>query len=126
MASSVAFDESGRVRIIPSSQSELCSSIVESTKSFVDCVDDFESIIQQYLIDTLETKASELKRTKLVAMGLNNQIINETEQRKEKENELRSIIKSQESALKKLKTKYQSLCSVETKQTNSIQKLLKL
>ena len=84
------------------------------------------NIIQQYLIDTLETKASELKKTKLIAIGLNNKIINEREQRTEKENELKSIIKSQESALKKLKTKYQSLCTVETKQINTINKLLKL
>ena len=104
MASSVAFDESGKVRIIPPAQAGLCSSVVESTKAFVNCVDDFESIIQQYLIDTLETKAGELKKTKLVAIGLNNKIINEREQRTEKENELKSIIKSQESALKKLKT----------------------
>merc|ERR1719384_883180 len=120
MASSISFDDYGKVRIIPSAQSELCSSIVDSTKSFVNCVDDFESIIQEYLIDILEAKSTELKKTKLLAIGLNNQIINETEQRKEKENELKSIIKSHQNTLKKLKTKYQSLCNVETKQNNTM------
>eukprot|EP01084_Bolivina_argentea_P105856 189581_1 len=103
MASAVSFDEFGKVRIIPSEQSELCSSIVDSTKSFVNCVDDFESIIQQYLIDILQTKSTELKKIKLLAIGLNNKIINETEQRKEKENELKSLIKSHQNTLKKLK-----------------------
>ena len=126
MASSVTFDENGRVRIIPSSQSELCSSIVSSTKSFLNCVDEFESIIQEYLIDVLEAKSLELKKTKLSAIGLNNKIVNETEQRKEKENQLKSIIKQNQDALKKLKTKHQSLCNVETKQNNEMAKLLKL
>ena len=125
MANAISFDDSGKVRIIPAEQSDLCASIVESTKSFVNCVDDFESIIEQYLIDILETKSKELKKTKLLAIGLNNQIINETEQRKEKQNELKSLIKSQQNALKKLKMKYQSLCNVENKQNNTMTKLLK-
>eukprot|EP00484_Ammonia_sp_Unknown_P013319 CAMPEP_0197052508 /NCGR_PEP_ID=MMETSP1384-20130603/26984_1 /TAXON_ID=29189 /ORGANISM="Ammonia sp." /LENGTH=126 /DNA_ID=CAMNT_0042485259 /DNA_START=44 /DNA_END=424 /DNA_ORIENTATION=- len=125
MANAVSFDESGNVRIIPTANAELCQSIVDSTKSFVNCVDDFESIIQQYLIDILESKATELKDTKLLAIGLKNQIINETELRKEKENELKSLIKSQQKLLKKLKMKHQSLVNVEQKQTNTMTKLQK-
>eukprot|EP00483_Globobulimina_turgida_P009102 UN09120 len=126
MAASVGFDEKGKVRIIPSEQSELCLSIVQSTKSFVNCVNDFESIIQQHLIAILQTKSTELEKTKLLAIGLNNRIINETEQRKEKENELTSIIKSNKNILKQLNMKYDSLCNVENKQNNTLTKLLKL
>eukprot|EP01083_Nonionella_stella_P172708 593547_1 len=92
MASSVSFDENGKVRIIPCEESEACASIIESAKAFAGYVDDFESIIEQYLINTLETKSSELKKNKLQAIGLNNQIINEREQRKDKENELKCTI----------------------------------
>eukprot|EP01084_Bolivina_argentea_P115271 205001_1 len=119
MADSVSFDDNGKVRIIPCEESETCGSIIESAKAFAGYVDDFESIIEQYLINTLETKSSELKKIKLQAIGLNNQIINEREQRKEKENELKCVVKSNQNRLKKLKMKYQSLCNVESKQNNA-------
>ena len=126
MANNINFDANGKVRIIGQNESELCSSIVSSTKSFISCVDDFESIIQKYLINILEMKSSELKDIKLKSIGLNNKILNEIELRKEKENELKLKLKSKQNELKKLKSKYQSLCNVESKQNNTINKLLKL
>eukprot|EP01083_Nonionella_stella_P040941 111014_1 len=116
MASSVSFDTNCKVRIIPRGESEACTSIIESAKTFSGYVDDFESIIEQYLIGMLEIKSSELKKIKLQAIGLNNQIINEREQRKEKESESKCIITSNQNRLKKLRMNYQSLCNVENTQ----------
>ena len=126
MASSVSFDETGRVRIIPASQSALCGSIVECTQSFVDCVDDFESMIQQFLIDVLEMKSTELNNIKLAAIGLNNKIMNEKEQRTEKENELKSDLKANQNTLNRLRRKHQSLDNALNQQNSAIDKLQKM
>ena len=85
----------------------------------------FQTTVNQ-LLKVLEKQSSHLNQHKLYAIGLRNKLNNEKQQRKEKENDLKSLISQNLRELERCQIEFDSLCKTEQFQQNEIQKFKKM
>ena len=75
------------------------------------------------LTDVLEQQAQKIEDAKLKAIGARNKIEGEEDNRRKKEQELKSLINEKKMILERLTYEYESLTKVDTEQQRTIEKL---
>ena len=75
------------------------------------------------LTDVLEQQAQKIEDAKLKAIGARNKIEGEEDNRRKKEQELKTLINEKKMMLERLTFQYESLAKVENEQKLTIEKL---
>ena len=75
------------------------------------------------LTDVLEQQAQKIEEAKLKAIGARNKIEGEEDNRRKKEQELKTLINEKKMILERLTYEYESLCKVDQEQQRTIEKL---
>lgn len=75
------------------------------------------------LTEVLEQQAEKIESAKLRAIGARNKIEGEEDNRRKKEQELKTLINEKKMMLERLTFEYESLCKVENDQKLTIEKL---
>ena len=75
------------------------------------------------LTNVLEQQAQKIEDAKLKAIGARNKIEGEEDNRRKKEQELKTLINEKKMILERLTYEYESLTKVDTEQQRTIEKL---
>ena len=75
------------------------------------------------LVEVLDSQAVKIEQEKLRAVGIRNQLENESENRKKKQQELDQLINEKRAELERYMYQLESLAKVEEKQRKTIERL---
>ena len=122
IAVNITFDENNQIRVLEADKYRE----TENLKS--ECIDFLKKIVNfndnvKTLVEVLDAQAEKIEDQKLKAVGARNKIEGEEDQRRSKEQELKTLINEKRMELERLTVEFDSLAKVEAEQKLMIDKL---
>lgn len=119
---SITFDENNNIRVLESSLFNDCQMMQTESYEFISKMKKFEEMVGS-LVDVLDGQAVKIEQEKLKAVGIRNQLENEAESRKKKQQELEVVINEKRAELERYLYQLESLSKVEEEQRKQIERL---
>mmetsp|Transcript_13712 Transcript_13712/g.20059 ORF Transcript_13712/g.20059 Transcript_13712/m.20059 type:complete len:131 (+) Transcript_13712:13-405(+) len=119
---SITFDDNNNIRVLESGLYNDSLSLQTECYDFINKMKKFQESVGD-LVEVLDTQASKIEHEKLRAVGLRNQVDNEHEMRKKKQQELNFLINEKISELERYNYQLESLMKVESEQEQLIERL---
>lgn len=118
----ITFDENNQIRVLAADKYRETENVKSETIDFLKKIMSFNEMVTT-LIDVLETQAAKIEEAKLKAVGSRNKIEGEEDNRRKREQELKTIINEKRLLLERLTFEFESLQKVEMEQKTTIEKL---
>ncbi|KAL7752927.1 hypothetical protein RI367_001376 [Sorochytrium milnesiophthora] len=118
----VTFDDFSKLRVLPAQQYEASEKLKQQCQEFTSSISDFNAIIRDFT-DTVSSKAAEIEREKLKAIGLRNRAMREQETRKRQEARYLTLIHERQAELDRLTAQLESLQKTEMEQAALMESL---
>lgn len=119
---SITFDENNNIRVLEASLFNDCQLMQSQSYEFVNKMKKFEEMVGS-LVEVLDSQAVKIEQEKLRAVGIRNQMENEAENRKKKQQELEVVINEKRAELERYLYQLESLNKVEEEQRKLIERL---
>lgn len=119
---SITFDDNNNIRVLESSMFNDCQMMQSESYEFINKMKKFEEMVGS-LVDVLDGQAVKIEQEKLRAVGIRNQLENEAESRKKKQQELEVVINEKRAELERYLYQLESLSKVEEEQRKLIERL---
>ena len=124
-ATSLEFDDFGKIRILPALVYEESDKAKEETKEFMSNVEQFQNLISTLLQD-LQMNASVIQQEQLHALGLKSKVESATQYKQIQESTLKNLIVSRQAELNRLIKQTESLLKVKQEQIAFVEHLSNL
>lgn len=118
----ISFDGEGRVRVLDPEKFKATEELEKDARGFVGKVHDFTTTVRG-IVDDLSKHAVRIEKEKLKAIGQRNLVDSERELRKRKQREYQALIDERMAELQRLTNEYDSLCRMEQRQRQLLEKL---
>ena len=122
IAVNITFDENNQIRVLESDKYRETENLKSECIDFLKKIMNFNENVKT-LIEVLDAQAEKIEDQKLKAVGARNKIEGEEDQRRRKEQELKTLINEKKMELERLTVEYESLAKVEAEQKLMIDKL---
>ena len=119
---SITFDETNNIRVLEASLFNDCQTMQSQSYEFVNKMKKFEEMVES-LVEVLDSQAVKIEQEKLRAVGIRNQMENEGENRKKKQQEFEVVINEKRAELERYLYQLESLNKVEEEQRKLIERL---
>jgi intraflagellar transport protein 20 len=119
---SITFDDNNNIRVLEASLFNDCQTMQTESYEFINKMKKFEEMVGS-LVDVLDGQAVKIEQEKLKAVGIRNQLENEAENRKKKQQELELMINEKRAELERYLYQLESLTKVEEDQRKQIERL---
>lgn len=119
---SITFDENNQIRVLESSLFNDSLSLQTASYEFINDMKRFQETVGS-LVEVLDEQAGKIENEKLRSVGLRNQVDNEADARKKKQQELVFLINEKIAELERYSYQYESLTKVEDEQKQLIERL---
>eukprot|EP00355_Strombidium_rassoulzadegani_P009215 CAMPEP_0168617536 /NCGR_PEP_ID=MMETSP0449_2-20121227/5592_1 /TAXON_ID=1082188 /ORGANISM="Strombidium rassoulzadegani, Strain ras09" /LENGTH=125 /DNA_ID=CAMNT_0008658353 /DNA_START=14 /DNA_END=387 /DNA_ORIENTATION=+ len=111
----ITFDENNQIRVLAADKFRETENLKSECIDFLKKIMSFNDMVTT-LNEVLEQQAQKIEDAKLKAIGARNKIEGEEDNRKKKEQELKTIINEKKMILERLTYEYESLSKVENEQ----------
>jgi intraflagellar transport protein 20 len=118
----ITFDENNQIRVLAADKYRETENVKSETIDFLKRIMSFNEMVNT-LIEVLESQASKIEDAKLKAVGARNKIEGEEDNRRKKEQEIKTLINEKRLLLERLTIEFESLQKVESEQKSTIEKL---
>ena len=118
----ITFDENNQIRVLSSEKYRETENMKTECIDFLKKIMSFNDMVTT-LIEVLDTQAQKIEDAKLKAVGARNKIEGEEDNRRKKEQELKTLINEKRLLLERLTFEHDSLKKVEQEQRLQIEKL---
>ena len=118
----ITFDENNQIRVLAADKYRETENVKSETIDFLKRIMSFNEMVNT-LIEVLESQASKIEDAKLKAVGARNKIEGEEDNRRKKEQEIKTLINEKRLLLERLTFEFDSLQKVESEQKSTIEKL---
>ena len=119
---SITFDDNNNIRVLEAGLFNDCLTMQTESYEFINKMKKFEEMVGS-LVDVLDSQAVKIEQEKLKAVGIRNQLENEAENRKKKQQELELMINEKRAELERYLYQLESLTKVEEDQRKQIERL---
>ena len=119
---SITFDDNNNIRVLEAGLFNDCLMMQTESYEFINKMKKFEEMVGS-LVEVLDSQAVKIEQEKLRAVGIRNQLENESENRKKKQQELDQLINEKRAELERYMYQLESLAKVEEKQRKTIERL---
>ena len=119
---SITFDDNNNIRVLEESLFNDCQMMQTESYEFINKMKKFEEMVGS-LVEVLDGQAGKIEQEKLKAVGIRNQVENESENRKKKQQELEQLINEKRAELERYTYQLESLMKVEEEQRQRIERL---
>ena len=118
----ITFDENNQIRVLAADKFRETENLKSECIDFLKKIMSFNDMVTS-LNEVLDQQATKIEDAKLKAIGARNKIEGEEDNRRKKEQELKTIINEKKMILERLTYEYESLQKVENEQKLTIEKL---
>lgn len=118
----ITFDENNQIRVLAADKYRETENVKSETIDFLKRIMSFNEMVTT-LIEVLETQGEKIEDAKLKAVGARNKIEGEEDNRRKREQELKTLINEKRLLLERLTFEFESLQKVEGEQKSTIEKL---
>ena len=118
----ITFDENNQIRVLSTEKFRETENMKTETIDFLKKIMSFNEMVGT-LIEVLDSQAQKIEDAKLKAVGARNKIEGEEDNRRAKEQELRTLINEKKLMLERLTFEYESLQKVVADQEKTLDKL---
>ena len=118
----ITFDENNQIRVLSQEKYRETEAMKTETIDFLKKIMSFNDMVTT-LIEVLDSQAQKIEDAKLKAVGARNKIEGEEDNRRAKEQELKTLINEKRLLLERLTFEHESLQKVEADQRLTIEKL---
>lgn len=118
----ITFDENNQIRVLSADKYRETEQVKGETIDFLKKIMGFNDMVSM-LTEVLDVQAQKIEDAKLKAVGARNKIEGEEDNRRKKEQELKTTINEKRLLLERLTFEYESLQKVEQEQKTTIEKL---
>ena len=118
----ITFDENNQIRVLSADKYRETEQVKGETIDFLKKIMGFNDMVSM-LTEVLDVQAQKIEDAKLKAVGARNKIEGEEDNRRKKEQELKTTINEKRLLLERLTYEFESLQKVEQEQKTTIEKL---
>uniref|UniRef100_A0A7S3I744 Uncharacterized protein n=1 Tax=Favella ehrenbergii TaxID=182087 RepID=A0A7S3I744_9SPIT len=118
----ITFDENNQIRVLSQEKYRETEQMKTETIDFLKKIMSFNDMVTT-LIEVLDSQAQKIEDAKLKAVGARNKIEGEEDNRRAKEQELKTLINEKRLLLERLTFEHDSLQKVDNEQKLTIEKL---
>ena len=118
----ITFDENNQIRVLPAEKYRETENLKGECIDFLKKIMNFNDMVST-LTEVLDTQAQKIEDAKLKAVGSRNKIEGEEDNRRKREQELKTHINEKKMMLERLTYQYESLQRVANEQKLTIEKL---
>ena len=118
----ITFDENNQIRVLAADKYRETENLKGECIDFLKKIMNFNDMVST-LIEVLDTQAQKIEDAKLKAVGSRNKIEGEEDNRRKREQELKTLINEKKMMLERLTYQYESLGKVANEQKLTIEKL---
>ena len=118
----ITFDENNQIRVLAADKFRETENLKSECIDFLKKIMSFNDMVTS-LNEVLDQQAQKIEDAKLKAIGARNKIEGEEDNRRKREQELKTIINEKKMILERLTYEYESLQKVENEQKLTIEKL---
>ncbi len=118
----ITFDENNQIRVLSADKYRETDNLKGECIDFLKKIMNFNEMVST-LIEVLDTQAQKIEDAKLKAVGSRNKIEGEEDNRRKREQELKTLINEKKMMLERLTYQYESLQKVANEQKLTIEKL---
>ena len=118
----ITFDENNQIRVLAADKYRETENLKGECIDFLKKIMNFNDMVST-LIEVLDTQAQKIEDAKLKAVGSRNKIEGEEDNRRKREQELKTLINEKKMMLETLTYQYESLGKVANEQKLTIEKL---
>ena len=118
----ITFDENNQIRVLSADKYRETENLKSECIDFLKKIMSFNDMVTT-LTEVLEQQAQKIEDAKLKAIGARNKIEGEEDNRRKREQELKTLINEKKMMLERLTYQHESLCKVENEQKLTIEKL---
>lgn len=118
----ITFDENNQIRVLAADKYRETENLKGECIDFLKKIMNFNDMVST-LIEVLDTQAQKIEDAKLKAVGSRNKIEGEEDNRRKREQELKTLINEKKMMLERLTYQYESLQKVANEQKLTIEKL---
>merc|ERR1712086_904975 len=122
MGVNITFDENNQIRVLSADKYRETENLKSECIDFLKKIMSFNDMVTT-LTEVLEQQAQKIEEAKLKAIGARNKIEGEEDNRRKKEQELKTQINEKRMMLERLNYQFDSLQKVEQEQKLTIEKL---
>ena len=118
----ITFDENNQIRVLSADKYRETENLKSECIDFLKKIMSFNDMVTT-LTEVLEAQAQKIEDAKLKAIGARNKIEGEEDNRRKREQELKTLINEKKMMLERLTYQHESLTKVENEQKLTIEKL---
>ncbi len=118
----ITFDENNQIRVLAADKYRETENLKGECIDFLKKIMNFNDMVST-LIEVLDAQAQKIEDAKLKAVGSRNKIEGEEDNRRKREQELKTLINEKKMMLERLTYQYESLQKVANEQKLTIEKL---
>ncbi|TNV82242.1 hypothetical protein FGO68_gene970 [Halteria grandinella] len=118
----ITFDENNQIRVLAADKYRETENLKGECIDFLKKIMNFNDMVST-LIDVLDSQAQKIEDAKLKAVGSRNKVEGEEDNRRKREQELKTLINEKKMMLERLNYQYESLQKVANEQKLTIEKL---
>jgi intraflagellar transport protein 20 len=118
----ITFDENNQIRVLAADKYRETENLKGECIDFLKKIMNFNDMVST-LIEVLDSQAQKIEDAKLKAVGSRNKIEGEEDNRRKREQELKTLINEKKMMLERLTYQYDSLQKVANEQKLTIEKL---
>ena len=118
----ITFDENNQIRVLAADKYRETENLKGECIDFLKKIMNFNDMVGT-LIDVLDSQAQKIEDAKLKAVGSRNKVEGEEDNRRKREQELKTLINEKKMMLERLNYQYESLQKVANEQKLTIEKL---
>lgn len=118
----ITFDENNQIRVLAADKYRETENLKGECIDFLKKIMNFNDMVST-LIEVLDTQAQKIEDAKLKAVGSRNKIEGEEDNRRKREQELKTLVNEKKMMLERLTYQFESLQKVANEQKLTIEKL---
>ena len=118
----ITFDENNQIRVLAADKYRETENLKGECIDFLKKIMNFNDMVST-LIEVLDAQAQKIEDAKLKAVGSRNKIEGEEDNRRKREQELKTLINEKKMMIERLTYQYESLQKVANEQKLTIEKL---
>lgn len=118
----ITFDENNQIRVLAADKYRETENLKGECIDFLKKIMNFNDMVST-LIEVLDSQAQKIEDAKLKAVGSRNKIEGEEDNRRKREQELKTLVNEKKMMLERLTYQYESLQKVANEQKLTIEKL---
>ncbi len=118
----ITFDDNNQIRVLSAQKFQETENMKSECNDFLKKIMNFNDMVST-LIEVLDNQAQKIEDAKLRAVGARNKIEGEEDNRRKREQELKTLINEKRMELERLNYQFESLQKVENEQKLTIEKL---